>query len=166
MLYRLAALAFLVLLSCNGSDSNSELPKTINFLDITTVNAPEGMELFDERTGRSPYQIYFSENKELELQFKLLNNFAGDMPRLQGIYDRNAQKNEIQILESQFVQINDRGFLLHRTEGVNDDINYHSLQLLTILNDKIVQCMIRTPKKYKEKWLETMNAMAETIQMQ
>lgn len=166
MIYRFLIFTVLTLLSCNTSNTGIELEKTIQFQDIAQIKAPAGMKLYDERKGRSPYQIYFSENNELELLFKHLNNFAGEMPRLKGIYDRNATTNEIEILESSFREINGHSFLIHRTEGVHDNMNYHSIQLATIHEERIVQCLIRTLTKNKENWEETMEAMAETIQLQ
>lgn len=87
------------------------------------------------------------------------------MPTLKEIYDRNASQNNIQILESSLREINGQSFVIHRTEGVNDYMNYHSLQLATIHEGRIVQCLIRTLTKNKENWEETMEAMAETIQL-
>ena len=165
MACRLLVFIALVLVSCNSSGNKIQLENTIQFQKIAQIDAPETMKLFDERKGQSPYQIYFTENKDLELQFRHLNNFAGEMPRLKGIYDKNASDNGIQILESSFRQINDHSFLVQRTEGVNDNVDYHSIQLATIKGNKIVQCLIRTLTKDKEKWMETMEAMTETLQL-
>jgi hypothetical protein len=152
------------LISCSSGNNKNKSEK-FYLGGVVSAEMPEELELVQSRYNNNPLEIYMTADQQFEVQFKLLPKMVPDFDMIPNIYKRNAEESGISLLYNSFTERNGKKYFIQRTEGVNDDISYYSILMISEYKDKLFNALIRIRERSKDDWLDRANEVVESIEL-